>query len=309
MAELAIDAVGIGKSFREIAALKSIDIQVEKGRSFALIGPDGAGKTTTLRLLCGLLAPDSGRVQIFGASPSAPSTKARLGYLSQRFSLYGDLSVDENIAFFAEIHGHRDYGHRRDELLDFTRLGPFRSRLASRLSGGMRQKLALACALVHMPELLLMDEPTTGIDPVSRREFWEIVAGLSRDGMTVLAATPYLDEAERFDAVGMLDEGRFLALGSPRGLKEGFRWTVVELVCGDARRATRLLSTAAAVENGVSAAQAFGDRVALLAEDGEAAKYYALSILAANNVEVASARIASPSLENVFMQLLGGNKE
>jgi ABC-2 type transport system ATP-binding protein len=306
MAELAIDAVEIRKRFKEIEALKGLNIRLERGRSFALVGPDGAGKTTAIRLLCGLLAPDSGQVQVFGSVPTAPSTKARLGYLSQRFSLYGDLSVDENVAFFAEIHGRRDYSRRRDELLEFTRLGPFRKRLASRLSGGMRQKLALACALVHEPDLLLMDEPTTGVDPVSRREFWEIVDGLSRGGMTVVAATPYLDEAERFDAVGMLDEGRFLALGSPRELKNGFRWTVVELVCGDARLAAKILSNTAAVENGVSATQAFGDRVALLAENGEAAKHYAVSVLAAHGLEVASARIAPPSLENVFMQLLGG---
>jgi ABC-2 type transport system ATP-binding protein len=305
MAELAIDAVEIRKRFKQIEALKGVNIRLERGHSFALVGPDGAGKTTAIRLLCGLIAPDTGHVQVFGSAPTAPSTKARLGYLSQRFSLYSDLSVDENIAFFAEIHGHRDYDRRRDELLEFTRLRPFRKRLASRLSGGMRQKLALACALVHEPDLLLMDEPTTGVDPVSRREFWEIIDGLSRGGMTVVSATPYLDEAERFDAVGMLDGGRFLAMGSPRELKEGFGWTVVEIVCGDARRAARILSATAAMGNGVSAAQAFGDRVDLLAGNGEAAKHYAVSTLAANGLEVASARIAPPSLENVFMQLLG----
>jgi ABC-2 type transport system ATP-binding protein len=305
----ALEAEGLRKRFRAVEALKGIDLRVERGRSFALVGPDGAGKTTAIRLLCGLLAPDGGRVSLFGSVPTSGQAKARLGYLSQRFSLYGDLSVDENIAFFAEIHGRRDYGRRRDELLEFTRLAPFRTRLASRLSGGMRQKLALACALVHEPELLIMDEPTTGVDPVSRREFWEIVAGLSRGGMTVLAATPYLDEAERFDMVGMLDEGRFLALGSPRALKEGFSWMVVELVCEDARRAARLLSSERARTGGIEAAQAFGDRIALLASEGEKAMAFAMAELAIEGVKVISARIAQASLENVFMQLLGGARK
>jgi len=308
MAELAIEALGLRKRFKDIEALKGIDLRIERGSSFALVGPDGAGKTTAIRLLCGLVRPDSGSVAAFGSPPSAPAAKSRLGYLSQRFSLYGDLSVDENIAFFAEIHGRRDFASRRNELLDFTRLGPFRKRLASRLSGGMRQKLALACALVHEPELLLMDEPTTGVDPVSRREFWEIVAGLSRNGMTVIAATPYLDEAERFDRVGMLASGLFLAEGSPRELKDGFAWDVVELACVDARRAARLLSGESAEANGIVAAQAFGDRIALLAEDGRAAMRFALPVLAGAGLAVSSSRIAPPSLENVFMQLLGGTK-
>lgn len=308
MPEFAVEAVGLRKRFREIEALQGIDLRVERGCSFALVGPDGAGKTTAIRILCGLLEPNAGSARIFGSPPSMPKAKSRLGYLSQRFSLYGDLSVDENIAFFAEIHGRRDFDRRRDELLDFTRLGPFRERLASRLSGGMRQKLALACALVHEPELLLMDEPTTGVDPVSRREFWEIVAGLSRGGMTLIAATPYLDEAERFDEVGMLAAGRFLAVGSPSRLKAGFAWQVVELTCADARRAAKLLSAEPARTIGIAAAQAFGDRVALLAKDVEATKRFAIPALADARIEVGSIRVAPPSLENVFMQLLGGTE-
>ncbi len=302
----ALEARGLKKRFKDLEALRGIDLAIEPGSSFALVGPDGAGKTTAIRIICGLLAPEEGSVSIFGAVPGSSEAKAKLGYLSQRFSLYGDLSVDENIAFFAEIHGLRDYARQRDELLEFTRLGPFRTRLASRLSGGMRQKLALACALVHKPELLVMDEPTTGVDPVSRREFWEIVGGLSRGGMTVLAATPYLDEAERFDKVGMLEAGSFLALGSPVELKAGFGWKVVELVCNDARRAAKILSSVQAIAAGVEAAQAFGDRVDLLARDGEVAKAYASSALLAEGFDLVSARLAQPSLENVFMQLLGG---
>jgi ABC-2 type transport system ATP-binding protein len=306
----AIEAVGLRKGFKAVEALKGIGFAVEPGRSLALVGPDGAGKTTAMRLACGLLRPDSGKVLVFGEPPESPLSKARIGYLSQRFSLYGDLSVDENIAFFAEIHGLRDYGPSRDRLLDFTRLEPFRGRQAGRLSGGMRQKLALACALVHEPRILLMDEPTTGVDPVSRREFWQIIAELGRDGMTVVAATPYLDEAERFDAVGFIDGGRFLALDSPRALKDGFAWEVVELVCPDARRAAAIVGAAGLVgrgdSGGIAAAQAFGDRVAVLARDGEAARGAAISALAAAGAAVSSSRLTGPSLENVFTGLLGG---
>jgi ABC-2 type transport system ATP-binding protein len=305
VSEHAIEAHGLRKRFKTLEALKGIDLEIARGSSFALVGPDGAGKTTAIRILCGLLRPDSGKVAVFGDEPTA--AKARLGYLSQRFSLYGDLSVDENIAFFAEIHGRRHFNARRDELLEFTRLEPFRDRPASKLSGGMKQKLALACALVHEPELLLMDEPTTGVDPVSRREFWDIVASLSRRGMTVLASTPYLDEAERFDEVGMLDRGAFLARGSPAELKADFRWAVVELVCQDARKARRLLADEAG--GAFAEAQAFGDRVALLAEDGEAARIQAISILAKAGLGIDSSRVAAPSLENVFMRLLGGSEQ
>jgi ABC-2 type transport system ATP-binding protein len=310
MPDAAIEAVGLAKRFKAVEALRGIGFAVEAGRSLALVGPDGAGKTTAMRLACGLLEPDAGEVRIFGEAPSSPRSKARIGYLSQRFSLYADLSVDENIAFFAEIHGRRDYGARRDRLLDFTRLTPFRTRQAGRLSGGMRQKLALACALVHEPRILLMDEPTTGVDPVSRREFWAIIAELGRDGMTVVAATPYLDEAERFDAVGFLNKGRFLALDSPRALKEGFEWEIVEMVCPDARRAAALVGARDFLgreeSGGIAAAQAFGDRIALLARDGKAAMAAAVSALASAGVEVSSSRLTEPSLENVFMELLGG---
>jgi ABC-2 type transport system ATP-binding protein len=306
----AIEAVGLVKRFKGVEALRGIGFAVEEGRSLALVGPDGAGKTTTMRAVCGLLSPDEGRVLVFGEPPSSPASKARIGYLSQRFSLYGDLSVDENIAFFAEIHGITDYGRSRDRLLDFTRLGPFRARQAGRLSGGMKQKLALACALVHEPRILIMDEPTTGVDPVSRREFWAIIAELGRGGMTVLAATPYLDEAERFDAVGLLDGGLFLALDSPGALKAGFARQIVELVCPDARRAAAVVGAPEFLGRDdaglVSSAQAFGDRVALLARDGEAARAAATAALAAAGVAVSSSRLTGPSLENVFMELLGG---
>jgi ABC-2 type transport system ATP-binding protein len=196
---------------------------VRKGEMFGLIGPDGAGKTTTIRLLCGLLHADAGRVRVLGRDPVKEHRAVTddIGYLSQRFSLYGDLSIDENIAFFAEIHGVSDYHSRRDRLLDMTQLARFRTRLADRLSGGMKQKLALACTLVHEPKVIVLDEPTTGVDPVSRRELWKLLSQFLASGITILLSTSYLDEAERCSRVALLHEGRLLAIGEPGAIRAG----------------------------------------------------------------------------------------
>ena len=209
-----------------------------------VIGPDGAGKTTTLRMICGLIAPDAGTVRVLGVDPFRVrrDATAAIGYLSQRFSLYGDLSIDENIAFFARIHGVWDFDARRQRLLELTGLHRFRDRLADRLSGGMKQKLALACTLVHEPPVLVLDEPTTGVDPVSRREFWKLLAEFQAQGLTMVMATPYLDEAERCTRVALLHEGRLLAQDEPAhaagadGRGDGG---------GRCRRATRRVESAA----------------------------------------------------------------
>jgi ABC-2 type transport system ATP-binding protein len=180
-----VRAEGLTRRFGPIVAVESATFDVRRGEMFGLIGPDGAGKTTTLRMILGLLRPDAGRVATCGLDPLRERRRlsSRVGYLSQRFSLYGDLTVDENVAFFAEIHDVRGYAARRDQLLDMVRMTPFRDRLADRLSGGMKQKLALVCTLVHTPELLVLDEPTTGVDPVSRRDFWKLLARLQREGL------------------------------------------------------------------------------------------------------------------------------
>ena len=203
---------GVGKRFGAVTALQAATLDVRPGEMFGLIGPDGAGKTTAIRLMCGLLRPDAGVVRVLGHNPVREHRRltAEVGYLSQRFSLYADLTVDENIAFFAEVRGVAAYRQRRDQLLQMTRLAPFGNRLASRLSGGMKQKLALACTLVHEPQVLLLDEPTTGVDPVSRREFWKLLSECLSRGITVLLSTPYLDEAERCARVALLHEGRVL---------------------------------------------------------------------------------------------------
>ena len=213
----AIELSSIVKRYGATTALDGLTLRVERGAMFGLIGADGAGKTTAIRLMCGLLGPESGEVRVLGHDPRREHRRIteKVGYLSQRFSLYGDLSVDENIAFFAEIHGVHHYQARRDQLLEMTQMTPFRARLADRLSGGMKQKLALACTLVHEPELLLLDEPTTGVDPVSRREFWKLLSEFLATGITILMSTTYMDEAERCGHVTLLHEGKALASGKP----------------------------------------------------------------------------------------------
>jgi ABC-2 type transport system ATP-binding protein len=217
----AIALAGVTKRYGTAEALHTVTFDVERGEMFGLIGSDGAGKTTAIRLMCGLLRADGGTVRVLGHDPVREhrAVTEKVGYLSQRFSLYGDLSIDENIAFFAEIHGMRDYRPRRDQLLEMTQLTPFRTRLADRLSGGMKQKLALACTLVHEPELIVLDEPTTGVDPVSRREFWKLLSEFLAHGITIVMSTPYLDEAERCSRVALLHGGQVLACDEPSRLR------------------------------------------------------------------------------------------
>ena len=217
----AVEVNRVVKKYGKTKALDTVTLDVHRGEMFGLIGSDGAGKTTAIRLMCGLLHADAGSIRVLGGDPVRQhrALTERVGYLSQRFSLYGDLTIDENIAFFAEIHGVSRYQGRRDQLLDMTQLAPFRARLADKLSGGMKQKLALACTLVHEPELILLDEPTTGVDPVSRREFWKLLSEFLSYGITILMSTPYLDEAERCSRVALLHEGRLLACDEPSRLR------------------------------------------------------------------------------------------
>jgi ABC-2 type transport system ATP-binding protein len=218
---VAVELRGVTRRYGTTEALREITLDVRRGEMFGLIGSDGAGKTTAIRLMCGLLHPQGGSVRVLGHDPVREhrAVTERVGYLSQRFSLYGDLTIDENIAFFAEVHGVRDYRARRDQLLAMTQLTPFRQRLADRLSGGMKQKLALACTLVHQPDLILLDEPTTGVDPVSRREFWKLLSEFLAQGITIVMSTPYLDEAERCGRVALLHNGRVLDCDEPDRLR------------------------------------------------------------------------------------------
>jgi ABC-2 type transport system ATP-binding protein len=292
------------RRYGTLTAVDGVSFEIRRGEMFGLIGPDGAGKTTTLRVLLGILGADEGEISTCGLDPiqKRRDLATRVGYLSQRFSLYGDLSVDENIAFFAEIHDVATYRERRDALLDMVRMTPFRGRLASRLSGGMKQKLALVCTLVHTPELLVLDEPTTGVDPVSRRDFWKLLARLQREGLTILLTTPYLDEAERCTRVGLLDGGRLLTVDTPDALRSGEAGVLVEIVAEPRRRAQELLREAP----GVGEVDTFGQRLHVTLPDAtpESARDLAERLAAdlrEAGIDVHSSRPSTPSLEDVFI--------
>jgi len=289
------------KSYGDVEAVCGVTYEVGKGEMFGLVGPDGAGKTTTIRILCGLLNPDSGEALTFdkNITKNRKEIQNQVGYLSQKFSLYGDLTVDENIEFFADIHGVKNFEERRNESLEFTRLTPFRERLADNLSGGMKQKLALACSLIHRPKILYLDEPTTGVDPVSRRDFWKILSSLLKEGITIFMTTPYLDEAERCNRVALMHNGKIISLDTPQKIKESINKDVIEIVCNNARQAQRLVK-----ENTNYEVQMFGDRVNVMVGSYEN-EYKSLENLLENNgIDIISHRQVSASLENVFIYLV-----
>ncbi len=287
------------KYYGDVKAVNGITLDIRRGEMFGLVGPDGAGKTTTIRTLCGLLKLREGNVRLFAKNSFSEKSeiKERIGYLSQVFSLYGDLSVDENIEFFAEIHNVKNFEERRNELLEFTRLKAFRDRPAEKLSGGMKQKLALACSLIHKPEILFLDEPTTGVDPVSRRDFWKILSELLAEGLTVVITTPYLDEAERCSRVALMNNGKILIADTPEKVKASARKTVLEIVCSPIPEARQLLKA----EN--YEIQSFGDRLNIVLDrdfDTEKIK----RSLKEHKIEITSVRTIAPSLENVFIHLI-----
>ncbi len=301
--DAAIRLTGVVKRYGTLEALAGLTLEVRRGEMFGLIGPDGAGKSTAIRLMCGLLHADAGEVRVLGLDPVREHRQIaeRVGYLSQRFSLYGDLTIDENIAFFAEIHGVTRYRARRDQLLEMTQLTPFRARRADRLSGGMKQKLALACTLVHEPQVLVLDEPTTGVDPISRREFWKLLSEFLAGGMTILMSTPYLVEAELCSRVALLHQGRVLAADEPSRLRTAGGDRIVEIVTpGGLRHAETVAHL-----DGVAGAQVFGDRLHVMLRDmSDAGVARFVSALAATPLAGASLRIVIPSLEDVFIARL-----
>ena len=304
--EKAIVLDRVVKRYGDTTALAGLSLDVARGEMFGLIGPDGAGKTTAIRLMCGLLHADEGELRVLGLDPvrAHRALTERVGYLSQRFSLYGDLTIDENIAFFAEVHGVRNYTARRDQLLAMTQLTPFRTRLADRLSGGMKQKLALACTLVHEPELILLDEPTTGVDPISRREFWKLLSEFLARGLTILMSTPYLDEAERCTRVALLHEGKVLANDEPARLRDLISDPMVEVVTGPVSSAAELVAGLP----GVVSAQRFGERLHVTLERRDDAVERFTQALRATSLHEAPVRRVPPSLEDVFIAMLGNER-
>ena len=286
-----------------MAAVTSLDLNVRRGEMFGLVGPDGAGKSTAIRLLCGILKPTGGEGQVLGydLASEAEKIKARIGYLSQSFTLYGDLTVDENIEFFAELHGVPGFQARRDELLDFTRLTPFRRRLAQALSGGMKKKLALACTLVHTPDLILLDEPSTGVDPVSRGEFWNILSGILEQGVTIVMTTPYLDEAERCHRIGLIHHGRMFMTGTPDEVKAAMPGKVYRVETA----APAAIYKALRARQPSASLVLYADRVHYWTREGEQDVRTSERWLGEQGLGPAPFREVPPSLEDVFVALLG----
>jgi ABC-2 type transport system ATP-binding protein len=290
----------MSRRYGSTEAVRALTLAIRSGEMFGLVGPDGAGKSTALRVALGLLAPTSGTVENCGLVPHRQRRRLAhlVGYLPQRFSLYEDLSVDENVAFFARIHAVTGWRNRREELLELVRMTPFRKRLAGRLSGGMKQKLALACTLIHQPRLLILDEPTAGVDPVSRRDFWRLLAGLQLTGLSVVMTTAYLDEAERCARVAFLHKGILVALGTPQALQGQLRQKVMEVIARPQDRARDLLRGHPDVES----AESFGERIhAVVRPDSRSTEDTVTAGLTEHGVTVQSCRRVPPSLEDVFI--------
>lgn len=292
------------KRFGPLTAVDRLSLEVGEGELFGLVGPDGAGKTTAMRLLTAIMTPDDGDAWVDGCHvvDEAEKLKERIGYMSQRFGLYADLTVSENIDFYADVYNEprRGRGEKIDRLLEFSNLTPFRRRLAGNLSGGMKQKLGLVCALIHTPRILFLDEPTNGVDPVSRRDFWRILHQLTQEGVTIFVSTAYLDEADRCRRVGLMHRGRLLACDSPRNAKRSMKDAILEIRTDEPRRA------AAALRERLPDASVglFGDRLHVVAREPERTTGEARAALAEAGLKVLGLRTIEPSLEDVFISML-----
>jgi ABC-2 type transport system ATP-binding protein len=299
-----IEATDLHKSFGHTLAVNGVSLSVRAGEAYGLVGPDGAGKTTTLRLLVGALSLDAGAVRVGGYDVARQTEQARagVGYLAQRFSLYGDLTVVENLRFFGQVRGVSGTAldRRAAELLKFVGLTGFETRRADQLSGGMKQKLGLACALVHQPKVLLLDEPTGGVDPVTRQDFWQLIIRLLADGAAVVVSTPYMDEAVRCNRLGFMHSGRLLTEGSPRELTATMNGRVLELAAHPKDKAKFLAQNDPDVEDVLT----FGDRFHLRVKDVAGPMERLPKLLAVAEVKVDRLRPIAPSLEDVFIALL-----
>jgi len=307
--EVAIKADGLTRRFDGLVAVDDLTLAVEEGEIFGLVGPDGAGKTTVMRLLTGILEPSAGDGWVAGHHVwrEAEAVKEDIAYMSQRFGLYPDLTVMENIDFYADIYGvpRRGRMERVEELLAFSNLTPFKKRYAGKLSGGMKQKLGLACALVHTPKVLFLDEPTNGVDPVSRRDFWRILYQLLREKVTIFVSTAYLDEAERCTRVALMDKGRILAVGTPAEVKDLMRGALIEVRTPDARKAAAVLREKIDAQS----VGLFGDRIHVVALDAKQAIADVEVVLKSTDFELISIRTIEPSLEDVFISVLAEKGE
>ncbi|HEX5000398.1 MAG TPA: ABC transporter ATP-binding protein [Terriglobia bacterium] len=300
-----VSVQGLTRRFGQVTAVDGLTLEVMEGEIFGLIGPDGAGKTTSMRLLLGILRPDAGSGHVGGCDliRDTESVTTLTGYVSQRFSLYEELSVEENLTLFADLYGvaESERAPRLERLMQFSRLGPFRDRLARNLSGGMKQKLALSCALIHTPRLLLLDEPTTGVDPLSRRDLWRLLFDLWQEGVTIIVSTPYMDEAERCSRVGFLSGGKLIRTGTPEELRGQFRGTILEVFAERRFEARAALAGIEAVED----VNLFGEglHATFRNTDATQAERRAREALANERIGVRSIMAVEPTIEDVYFQL------
>lgn len=305
--EYDIQIFSLAKKFGSVIAVDNLDIQVKKNTIFGLVGPDGAGKTTTMRMLCSLLTPDSGTAQIgnYDISKESEELKQHIGYMPQKFSLYGDLTVLENLEFYAEVYQIPKNVRKEkiESLLEFSNLAKHSYKLADQLSGGMKQKLALSCNLIHTPKYLLLDEPTIGVDPVARREFWKILFELREQGTTIFVSTPYMDEAERCDEVGLMNKGRIIKKDTPTNIINNFEKHIL-CVYSDENHVARNL---AQEEEYVLDAYMLGEELHIVVEDLDFASIK-LKEKFKNKIIVNSIKEVAPSLEDVFVNIIKNEK-
>ncbi len=296
---------GLTRSFGELTAVDRLTLSVDEGEIFGLVGPDGAGKTTTMRMLTGILPPSAGDAWVDGlqVSKEADPIKDRIGYMSQRFGLYPDLTVLENLDFHADLYDvpERVRPERMERLLAFSNLTPFKRRQAGNLSGGMKQKLGLACALIHTPRVLFLDEPTNGVDPVSRRDFWRILYQLLKERVTIFVSTAYLDEAERCNRIGLMHQGRLLACDTVDGVKGLMKGALLEVRCLELRRASTVLREAK-----IASVALFGDRLHATVEEVEQGRDRIEAALRSAGLTYQEIHAIEPSLEDVFTSSLPG---
>jgi ABC-2 type transport system ATP-binding protein len=299
-----IQAENLTKHFRNVQAVRGVTLDIAPGEIYGLIGPDGAGKTTTIRMLAGVMKPTAGVARVSGLDTyrQAEQLRPQVGYMAQRFSLYGDLSVRENLEFYADIFGVR--GAEREQqiqrLLRFARLEEFQDRAADALSGGMKKKLGLACALIHRPRVLFLDEPTNGVDPISRREFWDILSDLHLAGVTILVSTAYLDEAERCSRVGLMYRGEIIRQGTPAELRQLVHGDLIAIVADDLTTSERVVATL----EGVAEMQAYGDRLHVFVDDAARRLPAIERALRAAGVHITQIRPTAPRLQEAFISLM-----
>ena len=305
--EVMIETKGLRREFGKgrIAAVDDLDMTIYKGEVFGLVGPDGSGKTTTLRLLSAIMDPTSGTVTVAGYDTvkDAEEIKTHIGYMAQIFSLYRDLSVIENLNFFADVYGVTGQvrKERIERLLDFARLGgEFRKRRAGQLSGGMQKKLGLACTLIHEPEILYLDEPTTGVDPVSRREFWDILTNLHVQGVTIVVSTPYMDEAERCSRVGLMYKGRLIECDSPPAIRRRLTGQVLEFKPSNRLKAREILRNAADIQE----VQSFGEMLHVFVDNADQGQQHIEKLLGEAGLTIEGMRRIEPRMEEAFISLI-----